>query len=434
VAKEIFTSNVMGVFRQVSDTAARYGACLQLVRILGPRWSYVAGEKPSSAGVSPVARVVIHDGAGLVIYNPSKIPDVDREVIIESMKSSFADENVFKEDELHIPQIVKILSSNDDRADAVLFSRADSVRKKYMGDEVHLRGIVEFSNFCAKDCLYCGLRVSNKKLTRYKMEEGEIIDSCRIAKDMGCGTVVLQSGEAAGNDVDGLCRIVGKIKKDLALAVTVSIGELSKREYLSLKSSGADRYLLKFETSDRGLFKRLKPDGEYDKRFESLRILKDIGFQVGSGIMIGLPGQTPENIAEDIMMFKKLDLDMIGIGPFIPHPDTPLNKSGEGDLMLVLKVIALTRIITRNAHIPATTAIGSLAPDGRKKALQCGANVIMPNMTPRKYRKLYQLYPNKICTDENPSDCVPCIGSMLSDIGRTIARGHGHSLKRTASL
>lgn len=303
------------------------------------------------------------------------------------------------------------------------------MRKIYMEDEVHIRAIIEFSNHCRKDCLYCGLRKSNDRLVRYRMSLEQIFQAAQEARRLDFRTVILQSGEDSAYSVEDLCTLVKRMKKELNLAITLCIGERSFEEYKRFKDVGADRYLLKFETSSPSLFKRLKPDSTYAERLRCLEWLKKLGYQVGSGNMVGLPGQTSESLAEDILLFKALDLDMIGTGPFIPHPNTPLAGTSLGDLERTLKVVALTRMVTRNTHIPATTAVGTIDPRGRQKALQCGANVIMPNATPKEFRKHYQIYPNKICLDESPQNCRFCIEAMVSSLGRKIGSGFGDTLK-----
>ncbi len=317
-------------------------------------------------------------------------------------------------------------TSNRDRE---LFQKADEVREKHCGDKVHLRGVIEFSNYCRRDCLYCGLRRSNTCLHRYRMALSEIFKTAKVAKSFNLKTVVLQSGEDPAYKAEDLYLLIKRIKKELNLAVTLCIGERQWQEYKMMKEAGADRYLLKHETADPSLYKRLHPDLFYEDRLKCLKLLKDLGYQVGSGNMVGLPGQSVESLAEDILLYKELDVDMVGIGPFIPHPDTPLKEAPVGDINMVLKVIAITRIVTRDAHIPATTAVGTIDPLGRQKALQCGANVIMPNITPTKYRKDYQIYPNKICIFEDASDCQTCIQRMTKSLGRTIASSFGHSIE-----
>jgi biotin synthase len=329
-------------------------------------------------------------------------------------------------------QIIDLLEEKDEAVIEALFRQADQVRKECVGDAVHLRGLVEFSNYCRRDCLYCGLRRSNEKVVRYRMTIPEIFAAIREAGNLGLQTVVLQSGEDPHYTIEELCSLVRRIKSDVGFAVTLSIGERTYEDYKRLKEAGADRYLLRFETTDPLLFKKLKPDSIYEKRFRCLEWLKELGYQVGSGVMVGLPGQTMESLADDILKFKEIDLDMVGLGPYISHPNTPLQGSAGGSLDMVLRVTALTRIVTKNAHMPATTATGTIDAEGRQKALQCGANVLMPNSTPRKYREHYLIYPDKICIDEEPHKCRFCVESMVIGLGRTISGDAGHSLKRAA--
>jgi biotin synthase len=326
------------------------------------------------------------------------------------------------------PEIVAWLQERDEKAVQNLYREADEVRKKYVGDAIHLRGLIEFSNYCKRDCQYCGLRHSNKKAVRFRMPLPEILDTAILSRNLGIRTVVLQSGEDSAYSIEDLCLLVRNIK-NLDLAITVSIGERSYEDYKRLRDAGADRSLIRFETSDPALFARLKPDSEYAQRFQCLEWLKELGYQVGSGIMVGLPGQSMSSIADDILKFKELDLDMIGIGPFIAHPDTPLRGCVGGTIDLLLHTTALTRIVTMNTHMPATTATGTIDATGRQKALQCGANVIMPNMTPAAYREHYLIYPGKICISEAPGKCSFCVERMAGELGRTIGLDAGHSLK-----
>jgi len=326
-------------------------------------------------------------------------------------------------------EIIHFLKTDEPGEIERLFASADLARKKYVGDEVHIRGLIEASNICENNCLYCGIRKDNTGIKRYRLTFDEIFDSARHASSMGYRTVVIQTGESGVYSSSGLCELIRRLKGELDLAVTLSLGELEYEEYKALRSAGADRYLMRFETSDARLFKKLRPGADLSSRFERLRWLRELGYQVGSGIMIGLPGQTIESVADDIMLFGELELDMVGSGPFIANPDTPLVNSSGGSLIASLKLIALTRLVTLNAHIPATTALGTIDAGGRRKGLACGANVLMPNCTPLKYREYYLLYPGKICVREEPQDCEGCIKAMVDSCGRTVSRGHGHSLK-----
>jgi biotin synthase len=329
--------------------------------------------------------------------------------------------------EMHPKDILRHLAGSPSDE---LFREADQVRKKFCGDEIQLRGLIEFSNHCCRDCLYCGLRKSNTRVHRYRMTPEEIFETAQKAKKLNFRTVVLQSGEDPDYGGQVLAALVKNIKTKLKLSVTLCVGERPREDYSRMKDAGADRYLLKFETSDPVLFRMLKPDSSYENRFRCLEDLADLNYQVGSGIMVGLPGQTLEILARDILLLKKLNLDMIGVGPFLPHPLTPLKDAEKPALAVVLKTVALVRILTKNSHMPATTAIGTLHPLGRQKALSCGANVLMPNLTPLKYRKDYQIYPNKICLTEEAETCQSCTRTMVLSLGRTIADHAGDSLKK----
>ncbi|MDD2804437.1 MAG: [FeFe] hydrogenase H-cluster radical SAM maturase HydE [Elusimicrobiales bacterium] len=324
-------------------------------------------------------------------------------------------------------ELVKALSPDTDPAP--YFDLADKVRRETVGDGVHLRGLVEFSNYCSRRCYYCGIRAGNPKVRRYRLTPEEILACARTAVQLNYKTVVMQSGEDPYLSARSLAAIVERVKTETGLAITLSVGEHSAEDYRMLRAAGADRFLLRFETSDRKLFTMLKPDSDYDNRFRCLAWLKDAGFQVGSGVMAGLPGQSLESLADDLLLFKRLDLDMVGIGPFIANPDTPLAGAVSGTLDAALRMVALTRILTKNAHIPATTAMGSIDPQGRQKALRCGANVLMPNISPTEHRVDYSLYPGKICTGEAPEQCAGCVDAMLGALGRERAEGFGHSMK-----
>jgi len=326
-------------------------------------------------------------------------------------------------------EIVRLLKEKDESVVRDIFDEADRIRRVFAGDAVHLRGLIEFSNYCRRNCLYCGLRRENRKVTRYRMTADEILAAAVQAGELGFKTLVLQSGEDPSYPIETLCELVRSIKAGTGAAVTLSVGERSYEDYKKLRKAGADRYLLRFETSDSALFKALKPDSAYADRLQCLRWLAELGYQVGSGTIVGLPFQTVESLADDILTFMEMDLDMIGVGPYIAHPDTPLTGSADGSLDMLLKVTALTRIVARDVHMPATTATGTIDPLGRQKALQCGANVLMPNVTPLRYRKHYQIYPGKICIGEKPQTSFSSAEGMVMGLGRSISRDAGHSLK-----
>ena len=319
-------------------------------------------------------------------------------------------------------EIVDILK--DDSQNEWLFSLADKVRRENVGDEVHLRGLIEFSNICHCFCKYCGLRCENKELDRYRILPDDIVKYAQKAVEMGYKTIVLQSGEDVFYTKEILCDIIRRIK-EFDVALTLSIGERSFEDYKAFRDCGADRYLIRIETTDKDLYKKMHPNMSFENRVRCLNDLKKLGYEVGTGCLVGLPGQTIESLADDILFFKKINADMIGIGPFIAHPHTPLKDMPNGNFTLALKVMALTRILLKNINIPATTAMETLNPNGRIIALQSGANVVMPNVTTTEYRAKYEIYPNKICINENPSQCFNCIGGKIRSIGRTISKDYG---------
>ncbi len=331
-----------------------------------------------------------------------------------------------KEHSLTQDELAKILENKEINQE--LFNAADRVREKYVGNEVQLRGLVEFSNMCSKNCFYCGLRKDNKNLKRYKLKPEIIIDFAEKAVSYGYKTLVLQSGEGDFYSTKEMSHIISEIKK-LDVAITLSIGEKTEEEYKLFKEAGADRFLLRIETTDRELYKRMHPEMSHENRVNCLMTIKKLGYEVGTGSLIGLPNQTIESLAGDILFFKELEADMIGIGPFIPNEDTPLAAEKSGTFEMSLKVMALTRLLLPDINIPATTAMESLNPDGRIIALQSGANVVMPNVTEGEYRALYKLYPGKICINDTPTHCRGCITGKIHSINRTVSKDYGFRKK-----
>ncbi|HHY37495.1 MAG TPA: [FeFe] hydrogenase H-cluster radical SAM maturase HydE [Clostridia bacterium] len=331
------------------------------------------------------------------------------------------------------PDDVRVLlacSVADEECRKRLFAAADEVRRRYVGDEVHLRGIIEFSNHCVRNCHYCGLRAQNRSLPRYRMTEDQIVAVAEAATHLGyIGTIVLQSGEDPAYDGPTLAGVIRKIKKRTGLAVTVSVGDRPREDYALWREAGADRYLLKHETADAELFRRLRPGTTLDGRLRCLRDLRDLGYQVGSGNMVGLPGQTLSTLVDDLLLLRDLDVEMAGIGPFIPHPETPLASAPAGSVDLTLCVLAVARLVLPWAHLPATTALATADHDGRRRALLSGANVVMPNVGPTEYRHLYQIYPGKAAIDEDAMTYVKHVVEMIDSLGRTVGKGAGHSRK-----
>lgn len=339
-------------------------------------------------------------------------------------------ESLINKPDLTKDYIISILSVNDPEELELLYKKADRIRRERKGNDVHIRGIIEFSNYCARWCHYCGLSMNNKAIERYRMSPEEILESARRANTLKYKTVVLQSGEDNHYTKDMLVEIIRAIKRELGLIITLSIGERADEEYRAFREAGADRYLIKHETSNPALYQKLHPDMSFENRLHSLRYLKSLGFEVGSGIMVGLPGQSYEDLATDILLFKELQVDMVGLGPYINHPEMPLSEDWDklGYLTfgkdfdietLVYKVLALTRIVNPDANIPATTSLATINnATGRESALNRGANVVMPNVTALEFRKMYEIYPSKVCIDEKPEQCSGCIRNRIKSIGR----------------
>ena len=338
-------------------------------------------------------------------------------------------------------EILAWLRESDDARLADLWRQADDTRQRNVGGDVHLRGLIEISNCCIRLCGYCGLRAPNQDLQRYRMTPEEIADCVRQGAALGYGTVVLQSGEDPGITSDAITDLVRFIKSETPLAVTLSLGERNEDELIQWRQAGADRYLLRFETSNPSLYERIhpaRPDGPKD-RTVILRRLKEIGYEVGSGVMIGIPGQNYDDLAHDIALFADLNLDMIGCGPYLAHPNTPLGDPQEpllvpgddqvpGGELMAYKVIALSRLVCPKANIPSTTALATINKQtGRELGLVRGANVVMPNLTPTKYRQLYEIYPDKACINETAEACHHCLSGRIANIGRQIGSGRGDS-------
>lgn len=333
------------------------------------------------------------------------------------------------------------LRQDDPRQLQELWRRADDLRRENVGDEVFLRGLIELSNHCSRLCAYCGIRADNRTIPRYRMTEAELMESAAQAVRFGYGTLVLQAGEDPGLTAEWLACVIHRIKAEYGLAVTLSLGERSEEDLTLWREAGADRYLLRFETSNPVLFDRIHPSppGRHSDRISILRTLGKLGYEVGSGVMIGIPGQTYDDLADDLMLFGELDLDMIGVGPFLPHPATPLGntcsetRAPAPDQVpnsedLTYKMIALTRIECPRTNIPSTTALATLNRfNGRELGLTRGANILMPNLTPPKYRAMYEIYPGKACVQETAESCYHCLKRRILELGRTIGVGRGDS-------
>ncbi len=319
-----------------------------------------------------------------------------------------------------------IENRNDDVAE-YLFSKAREVSQRNFGNKVFTRGLIEISSYCKNDCYYCGIRKSNSNAQRYKLDKDTILNCCKTGYGLGFRTFVLQGGEGGGISDDELIGIIEKIRGDYPdCAITLSVGEKSKEVFRKFFDAGANRYLLRHETASDEHYKKLHPESmSPENRKQCLFDLKEIGFQVGTGFMVGSPFQTTENIVEDLMFLKKLNPQMVGIGPFIPHKDTPFKDFPSGTAELTTYLIAIIRLMFPNALIPSTTSLGTVDKKGRELGILAGANVLMPNLSPVMVRKKYALYDNKICTGEEAAECAVCLKNRINSIGYEIVTDRG---------
>ncbi len=322
-------------------------------------------------------------------------------------------------------QALRLIADPCSESAQQIISGADHLRAQTVGPAVHLRGLIEFSNYCRNNCLYCGLRRDNQQVSRYRMTAAEIIETAGEGAKLGYKTVVLQSGEDPAYSGEVIAEIIREVKQ-FGLVVTLSLGEREPWEYELWRAAGAERYLMRHETADPVLYQKLHPGQSLLQRITLLKALKELNYQVGTGFIVGLPGQTPDILWRDLELAWKLQAEMVGIGPFIPHPETPLGKEPGGTVDQTCIMVALARLSLPYALIPATTALGSIDRFGREAALQAGANVLMPNLTPTFYRADYQIYPNKICLGEGAAECRGCITGRIHSIGRTVAADPGH--------
>lgn len=325
---------------------------------------------------------------------------------------------------------LKILIESDEFNEP-LAEAADIRRRENYGDKVYIRGLIEFTNFCRNNCYYCGIRRDNKKAERYRLTKDEILLCCDEGYRLGFRTFVMQGGEDPYYSDEMICDIVSKIKSRYPdCAVTLSIGEKPRESYKAFFDAGADRYLLRHETADPEHYGKLHPEAmSLENRKRCLFDLKEIGYQVGSGFMVGSPYQTTENLISDLHFLQKLQPDMIGIGPYITHADTPFAEFKSGDVMLTLRLVSILRLMFPYALIPSTTALGTIHPQGRELGLKAGANVVMPNLSPVSVRKLYSLYENKICTGEEAAQCRGCLERRVESAGYKIVTDIGNVKK-----
>lgn len=332
-----------------------------------------------------------------------------------------------KEHVLSREELITLIDGRNPELAEYLFEKARRIRKDHYGSDVYLRGLIEFTNYCRNDCLYCGIRRSNRSASRYRLTKEQILSCCEEGYGLGFRTFVLQGGEDGYYSDEMLLGIIREIKTRYPdCALTLSIGERSRESYQAFFDAGADRYLLRHETADPDHYKMLHPPSlSLETRKKCLSDLKEIGYQVGSGFMVGSPGQTSEQLAEDLLYLYELQPQMVGIGPFVPHHDTPFASEQSGTAELTLFLLGLIRLMLPAVLLPATTALGTIDPIGREKGILAGANVVMPNLSPREVRNKYMLYDNKICTGDEAAECRHCIDGRIGMIGYQVVVSRG---------
>lgn len=332
-----------------------------------------------------------------------------------------------KESMLGAEDLRMLLTTLTPEEEQLLYDTACEVRRGVYGTDVYLRGLIEFSSYCRNNCLYCGLRRGNEHCERYRLETEEILECADRGYELGFRTIVLQSGEDLWYSDDKICSIVSQIKeRHPDIAVTLSIGEKSRASYQAYFDAGADRYLLRHETYNAEHYRRLHPkEMSRENRIRCLQDLKEIGYQVGCGIMVGSPYQTADHIVEDLLFMRQFHPQMVGIGPFIPHKDTPFRDMSRGTLEDTLHLLAITRLLLPDVLLPATTALGTIDPRGREKGILAGANVVMPNLSPSSVREKYMLYDGKICTGDEAAECRRCMEQRISSVGYRVVVSRG---------
>ena len=324
-------------------------------------------------------------------------------------------------------QWIQLLSERSEETDQYARDLGNKVRQQIYGNVIYVRGLIEFTNYCKNDCYYCGIRRSNKNAQRYRLTEEDILLCCQQGYELGFRTFVLQGGEDGYYTDERLLSIIHKIKAEYPdCALTLSIGEKSEESYRDYREAGVDRYLLRHETADEEHYGKLHPSSmSCEHRKNCLRTLKKLGFQTGAGFMVGAPYQTVENLADDFLFLKELNPEMVGIGPFIPHQDTPFHGEKSGTLEDTLFYLALLRLMLPHVLLPATTALGTIHPKGREMGVLSGANVVMPNLSPVSVRKKYMLYDGKICTGDEAAECRYCLSRRMEQIDCQIVSDRG---------
>lgn len=324
-------------------------------------------------------------------------------------------------------ELMRLIENRNPELDQYLFAKADAVRREIYGNDIYIRGLIELSNYCKNDCYYCGIRRSNKNAARYRLTREQVLDCCKSGYKLGFRTFVLQGGEDPYFTDERLCEMISAIKSRYPdCALTLSMGEKSYASYLAYFNAGADRYLLRHETADETHYRKLHPDSmTLSTRRQCLYDLKKIGFQVGCGFMVGSPYQTPEHLAADLLFIKEFDPEMVGIGPFIPHRDTPFAGEPAGTLEMTLFMLGLVRLLVPHVLLPATTALGTIDPQGRELGILAGANVVMPNLSPQEVRNKYLLYDNKLNTGVEASEGIDSLKKSMERISYRIVIDRG---------
>jgi biotin synthase len=339
-------------------------------------------------------------------------------------------DKLFTENKLSKDELLYIIENCDEENKKYIVSKAHETRLKYYSNKVFIRGLIEFTNYCKNDCYYCGIRRNNNNVERYRLTLEDILDCCKTGYELGFRTYVLQGGEDAYYTDDKIVELLTLIKKQYPdCAITLSIGEKSYDSYKRFYEAGADRYLLRHETAEETHYQKLHPkELSLENRKRCLQDLKEIGFQVGAGFMVGSPYQSNENLVQDLLFLKELEPHMVGIGPFIPHKATPFKDEKQGTLDMTILMLALTRLLLPKALIPATTALGTIHPLGRELGLKAGANVVMPNLSPTGVREMYSLYDNKICTGDEAAECRYCIERRINSAGFEVDLSRGDNI------
>lgn len=329
-------------------------------------------------------------------------------------------------------ELLYLLNNLSEVTREYLIEKSHDIALKNYGNKVYIRGLIEFTNYCIRDCNYCGIRKSNNKADRYRLTIDKILECADIGDKLGYKTYVLQGGEDPYFTDNKMIEIIKRIKEKYPNnAITLSLGERSYKSFEKLFKAGADRYLLRHETANKELYESLHPNTSFDNRIQCLKNLKEIGYQIGAGFMVGLPNQTNSHLVDDLLFLKELNPHMCGIGPFIPHKDTPLAKEIGGTLENTITMLALVRLMLPKVLLPATTALGSINPQGREKGLKAGGNVVMPNLSPTSVREKYSLYNGKICTGDEAAECRVCIEKRINKAGFKLEINRGDSLVLT---